>query len=353
VVITDVNGKKESTPFYFVLQTKGQVEQIVSITVNDKPVPVDLLHFIEVRRKRYQCYFSSKRADPEEVQKEKIKAKEIEAKAAEKVNRLTGEEVLESMTIYGRCYHLLPHGTCGTICPTSDQLNLMDLQMGENIMKVRVALHRESHRGIRDRDLTLNVHLWYYSNDSKFVISDIDGTITRHEIRHWVGVSNKVHAPIIELLNSYKKTGTHFMYITMRPFNSTESRRKFLHGIGAPDGCMLTCPVDLRAIFRAYANGGAVNLKLIHLLYMKRMFPDSAFQAALGNTPQDTEVYKTVLPMKNIFNVLPGGLVGERPPTESVIHRAKSMLALLLGSAQNEETDSSEEEDDEDSTGSL
>jgi len=346
VIVTTVQGKLESTPFYIVLETKGEVVEISSLFVNDKQLPKDLLRFVYVRKKRFQFYFSSDLAKPEDIQEEKIKEVEIDKKAQqlahEKIPRFSGAEVLQNIGLSGRTYHLLPHSCGGTICATSDQLELFHLHKGENIMKIRVSLRRESTRGVKTRDVTLFVHIWYFSSDVKMVISDVDGTITKHEFRHWVGMSNQVHKPILEKYQDYQETGHQFVYITMRPFATNDARREFLHRIGAPDGVILTCPLDFRGILRAYVGRCATKLKLIHLYYLRSMFPESSFHAAFGNTPQDAQVYRTIVPTCNrIFNVQNNGSVGDPLPSTSVMTRAFSMINFLLGST---ETDSSDED---------
>ncbi len=98
---------------------------MLSLSVNDRKLPTDLIRFAEVRRKRYQFFFSSELASPEEVQQERQKEEEIESKAEQVVKenvRLTNSELLETIGINGRCYHLLPWGCGGTMCPTPKQL---------------------------------------------------------------------------------------------------------------------------------------------------------------------------------------------------------------------------------------
>jgi phosphatidate phosphatase PAH1 len=106
-----------------------------------------------------------------------------------------------------------------------------------------------------------------------------------------------------------------------------------LKSIGVPAGPVLTCPVDFRAILRAYMSHGFTKLKLVHLFYLRSMFPQTALHGAFGNTPQDAKVYKRAEVNKdNIFNVLKTGKVGtpEQKPKNSVVSYAKGAIAHLF-----------------------
>jgi len=339
VIVTDVeNEKLASTPFYMVLETKANMHNIESFTVNEQSLPTEMIKCTDVRRKRYQLYFSSFQTSEAEVQKARKKKETIEEKAEKEADEVMqaagvpGSDVLQTIGLAGRSYHLLPPTADGTICPTSDQLNMFKLKTGENVMKIKMSLRRVTSRKDLHKDITLFVRIWYFPQDTKFVISDIDGTITKHEIRHWVGLSDGIYPGIISRYQKLEKEGCVFIYVTVRPFDSTESRRKFLKGIGVPSGPILTCPVDLRAVFRAYLGRNFTKLKLIHLFYLKSIFPNNAIQAAFGNTLEDAEVYqKVAVDDCNIYNVLRGGELGSPPPKQSLITRAKSAVNLLLG----------------------
>jgi len=338
VIVTEIEGGNlSSTPFYMVLETKAEISNITAISVNDNALPTDLLQYTDVRRKRYQLYFSSSHTSMEEIEKERKKEEEIEEEAEKKAVEVltevgkTGEEILKTIGLAGRSYHLLPPTADGTLCPTSDQLKLFKLRKGENVMKIRLQLRRETCSRQMKKEITIFVKLWYFEPTTRFVISDIDGTITRHEIRHWVGMSNSVHPSIIDKFQQMKSEGYVFIYVTVRPFASNENRREFLKTIGVPSGPILTCPVDFRAIVRAYICRNVTKLKLVHLFYLKSMFPRGGIHAAFGNTLEDAEVYqKTDIHQCNIYNVLPCGSVGLPPPKSSVLGRAKTAVHSIL-----------------------
>lgn len=69
-----------------------------------------------------------------------------------------------------------------------------------------------------------------------FVVSDVDGTITKWNLLRWV------QDGVVELLQSVGEAGLFPIYLSNRPAFMTDYTRSYLQGIGLPVAPVITNP---------------------------------------------------------------------------------------------------------------
>lgn len=125
-----------------------------------------------------------------------------------------------------------PNSQCPVTTPTSDMLRLFNLQKGKN--KV-VCKHRGS-------DSYKEFFIWLYEANDKFLIMDIDGTITKSNVTGYfqtvyLGVFTYIHDGLTPFLNSLTQTfRLNVIYLTSRPISHQRETRNLLGGIAAEHG---------------------------------------------------------------------------------------------------------------------
>lgn len=193
--------------------------------------------------------------------------------------------------------------------PTDEQLRSLPLQEGANSMRFYVD---ES-----TAELSCRVFLW--SQHSKIVISDVDGTITRSDVlghllpavgRDWsqVGVAG--------LYTQIEKNGYKLVYLTARPIGQASQTRAFLHNVTQgsaklPNGPVLMSPNRLVESFtREVIRRKPHEFKIAALREVRNLFPPdyNPFHAGFGNRDTDVISYRAVgLIPQRIFVVNPRG----------------------------------------------
>ena len=122
-----------------------------------------------------------------------------------------------------------------TKTPNSDQLNSMDLKEGENVIKF---IAKQSKQ-------VAEAKLYFWSHDSKVIVSDIDGTITKYEIsvggilcpNQFYRTDKRglflykfgydwTHEKVVDLYKCLSTAGYKFVYLTARTVKGV-SHRKF------------------------------------------------------------------------------------------------------------------------------
>ncbi len=90
---------------------------------------------------------------------------------------------------------------------------------------------------------SLKFYIWRIRNDTKLVLSDVDGTITSFEYG-----SSTFNPGVKEMYQDIAKDPKlQFTYLTVRPFKRTERIRQLLYnheGEGFPRGPILTVPYE-------------------------------------------------------------------------------------------------------------
>lgn len=198
---------------------------------------------------------------------------------------------------------------CFSFLPSSDQLENLDLKPGANEIRFVLAS--------RTAELRCRIFLW--SNDSKIVISDVDGTITRSDLlghllpavgRDWsqVGVAG--------LYSQIAKNGYKMLYLTARPIGQASQTRDFLHNVTQgthrlPNGPVLMSPNRLmESLTREVIRRKPHEFKIACLRDVRCLFPPTynPFHAGFGNRDTDVISYRAVgLIPQRCFTVNPSG----------------------------------------------
>lgn len=204
-----------------------------------------------------------------------------------------------------------------SFCPTSEQLNSLDLEPGANAMRFYV----------EGTTVELQCRIFLWECHSKIVISDVDGTITRSDVlghllpavgRDWsqVGVAG--------LYTMIGKNGYKMLYLTARPIGQASQTRAFLHNVTQgnsklPNGPVLMSPNRLVESFtREVIRRRPHEFKISALREVRNLFsPDyNPFHAGFGNRDTDVISYRAV-------GLIPHRIFVVNPRGELVVMKAK------------------------------
>jgi phosphatidate phosphatase PAH1 len=171
--------------------------------------------------------------------------------------------------------------------PTSVQLEQMNLKEGINEIKFTSA--------ISNQVATARLYLW--NSDTKIIVSDVDGTITKTDKRglfyHKLGY-DWTHASVVDLYKLLGQSGYQFVYITARSVKTGESTRAFLNKIGSPSGPIFTAPHDYLGCVTTELWKLTSQVKMAHLNSLRKLYPETMnpFVAGFGNASHDEFCYK-------------------------------------------------------------
>lgn len=200
------------------------------------------------------------------------------------------------------------------LCPSSEQLKLLNLTSGANqvLFSVRTGL-----RGVQ----TLSCQLFLWQENVPIVISDVDGTITRSDVpgqflpymgRDW---SQK---GVAELFTRIQRNGYNILYLTARSIGQANSTRGFITsltqgGSSLPNGPVFMSPDRLlKALNREVIERRPEEFKIQCLESLKSCYPPhfNPYTAGFGNRPSDVNSYTAVgIPRERIFVINPSGAV--------------------------------------------
>jgi len=156
------------------------------------------------------------------------------------------------------------------------------------------------------------VHL--ISNTSRIVVSDIDGTVTKSNIRGFLlpalGLSDWKHLGVVELYSKIAEQGYTVVYLTNRAIGQSDMTREYIYSLTEnqyrmPKGPVLLQVESLLNAFQTEVITGQPEVNKIALLSRIRgLFPANPFFAGFGNKAWDILAYKALSIDPNmIFNV--------------------------------------------------
>ncbi|CAJ0755694.1 4569_t:CDS:2 [Entrophospora sp. SA101] len=136
-----------------------------------------------------------------------------------------------------------------TLRLTSDQLKSLNLKKGMNTIIFSVA----SYKG--KATCAARIFLWDY--DTKIVISDIDGTITKSDaLGHVFAMIGKdwTHSGVAKLYSDIRRNGYQILYLTSRAIGQASYTRGYLQKVEQgkyqlPDGPVIMSPDRLLTAF--------------------------------------------------------------------------------------------------------
>lgn len=187
---------------------------------------------------------------------------------------------------------------------SSNELKSLDLKPGKNQVIFKVS-------GVGSQ-LEACIYLWN-AND-KIVVSDIDGTITKSDVRgHFYNLVGRdwTHSGIASLYSKIVKNGYKLIYLTARPLGQSFSTKNYLKQVSQgeytlPDGPVIHNPDGvLEAIYREIILKKPEEFKIACLLLIKGLFcGKDPFIAGFGNKITDVVTYKSVnIPSNRIYTV--------------------------------------------------
>lgn len=221
------------------------------------------------------------------------------------------EELIEEDSPYGTVFAEADYDSeCFSFLPNADQLQNLDLKPGPN--EIRFVISSRSACELRCR-----VFLW--PSDTKIVISDVDGTITRSDVLGHLlpGVGlDWSQVGVAGLYSQIAKNGYKMLYLTARPIGQASQTRDFLHSVTQgpaklPNGPVLMSPNRLVESFtREVIRRKPHEFKIGCLRDVRCLFPltHNPFHAGFGNRDTDVISYRAVgLIPQRIFVVNPRG----------------------------------------------
>ncbi|QOY42677.1 HAD-like/Lipin domain containing protein [Cryptosporidium parvum] len=202
--------------------------------------------------------------------------------------------------------------------PTSDQLKSMNLKWGANRVTYTVESSLQGRKTVSG-----TIYLW--PPDSRIVVSDVDGTITRSDVlgqlmpivgRDWS------HQGVAELMTNIESNGYKIVYLTARAIGQADATRDFLFGlkqvgnsgnVTLPDGPVFLSPDRLFPSFkREVIDRKPYIFKIAALRDIRNLFPiyRNPLYAGFGNRDTDYRSYSHVgIPEGKIFIIDPKGVI--------------------------------------------
>nr|XP_027193608.1 phosphatidate phosphatase PAH2-like [Dermatophagoides pteronyssinus] len=199
--------------------------------------------------------------------------------------------------------------------PTHVQLKQMNLKDGANVVEYIV-----NSQVLGVRHLIGTIYLW--SDDTKIIVSDIDGTITKSDV--WGQVlpilgKDWSHRGVANLFSRCSKHGYEIVYITARAIGQANTTRDYLFSLQQdekyclPDGPLFLSPDRLFDSFkREVIDRKSFMFKIAVLNDIKKTFPanKNPFVAGFGNKHTDYVAYKNAgIPNDKIYIIDSKGVV--------------------------------------------
>ncbi|XP_033106189.1 phosphatidate phosphatase LPIN2-like [Anneissia japonica] len=197
---------------------------------------------------------------------------------------------------------------------TNEQLACLNLKPGPNEITYSVTTRYQGTCLCKS-----TIYLWQH--DSKIVISDIDGTITKSDVmgqilpvlgRDWT------HSGVANLYSSIADNGYEILFLSSRAIGQAGYTKGFLKSviqdsIGLPDGPLLLNPSSLISAFhKEVIVRKPEEFKIGCLKDICSLFPDNPFYAGFGNRINDVWAYRAVgVPCSRIFTINPKGQVSQ------------------------------------------
>jgi len=196
---------------------------------------------------------------------------------------------------------------------SSDELKRLNLKLGQNKVEFSVTNAWQGTTKIVS-------HIFLFDHKTKFVISDIDGTITKSDVLgHIIPLvgGDWSHDGIAEFYNAVQENGYQFIYLSARAIGQSQITRNYLSNViqcehRLPSGPLLVSPDTLfSAFYREVIAKKPEDFKIACLKNISSLFPDTnPFYAGFGNRINDQWAYTAVgIPVSRIYTINPQGEV--------------------------------------------
>lgn len=213
------------------------------------------------------------------------------------------------------CAHFIHYGSTGStlirdsksdFIPTNEEFESMKLFPGKNELEY-ILMKENAEQKI------MSATIYFINNTDKIIVSDIDGTITRSDMRGHV--FNAIgrdwsQTGVAKIYTELYKRGYHFVYLTSRSIEASQGTKEYINTLKQteklPDGRIITHTLPPGAIFTStFRFFKAVNNELIKkvpqefkiacLSEIVSLFPGTnPLYAGFGNKPTDFEAYSKV-----------------------------------------------------------
>ncbi|XP_028122414.1 phosphatidate phosphatase PAH2-like isoform X1 [Camellia sinensis] len=226
-----------------------------------------------------------------------------------------GENTLESsIGLDGERDVLVKKKKVRAVTPTSEQLASLNLNKGKNTVTFTF-----STAMLGPQQVDARIFSWKW--DTRVVISDIDGTITKSDVlgqfMPWVGVDWS-QTGVAHLFSDIKENGYQLLFLSARAISQAYHTRQFLFnlkqdGKAIPDGPVVISPDGLfPSLFREVIRRAPHEFKIACLEDIRALFPPDCnpFYAGFGNRDTDEISYlKVGIPKGKIFIINSKGQV--------------------------------------------
>ncbi|KAJ3068836.1 Lipin-3 [Podochytrium sp. JEL0797] len=195
---------------------------------------------------------------------------------------------------------------------TSDQLKGLNLKKGVNTISFTVTSRLQG-----TATCTSKIFLW--EHDTRVVISDVDGTITKSDVLGHVFTmvgQDWTHSGVASLYTNIHNNGYEILYLTSRAIGQADYTRNYMKKVEQgkfqlPEGPIVMSPDRLFAAFnREVIQRRPQEFKISCLLDIKKLFGPNVlpFYAGFGNRITDLQSYRAVeIPLARIFTIDPKG----------------------------------------------
>jgi len=213
---------------------------------------------------------------------------------------------------------LLSDGKMGyfrkSLRPSSEMLSQLPLNEGANNITFTVSSTLQGTQSI-----CACIYLW--NADSKIVISDVDGTITKSDVMGHVAPlivgSQWSHNGVAQLFTNIQSNGYRMLYLTSRGIGQSSVTHSYLfenvkqQNYSLPSGPIIMAPDSLTtAFYREVIMKRPQEFKIPALMNIQSLFnvDHNPFYAGFGNRLTDLESYlKVGVPKNRIFIIEPSG----------------------------------------------
>ncbi|KAG2245871.1 hypothetical protein Bca4012_069086 [Brassica carinata] len=201
-----------------------------------------------------------------------------------------------------------------TNVPTNEQIASLNLKDGQNMITFSF-----STRVLGTQQVDAHIYRWRW--DTKIVISDVDGTITKSDVlgqfmplvgRDWT------QSGVAKLFSAIKENGYQLLFLSARAIVQAYLTRNFLNNLKQDGKALPTGPVVISpdglfpALYREVIRRAPHEFKIACLEDIKKLFPEpyNPFYAGFGNRDTDELSYsKLGIPKGKIFIINPKGEV--------------------------------------------
>ena len=204
-----------------------------------------------------------------------------------------------------------------SLFPSEEQIKKMELKEGLN----KICFVINTYLG-GIQTLKSDIYFWSYKNNPneqfKFILFDIDGTITKSDILGVIlpriGI-NWYHDNVIELINKLYNNNYKIIYLTARAIFQSESTHNFLYSLIQNNKTLPKGPIimDPDGAFSSFKKGIIQKqqylIKILSLMEIKNLwegYNNDIYFAGFGNKETDAIAYRYLgIDLNNIFIINP------------------------------------------------